>query len=190
MKRWCKMNQEGEIESVFVEPLIVDDTAVYNPTAAQLTAQAYIYIDIPEQPQTEPTQEERLQAVETLLDVQGQAEQLPDEEAINVKALFPAWADHIGETMMVGKRYYYDGELWKVLQQHTAQADWNPRDAHSLFVRVTVEEWPEWTQPTGATDAYSQGDKVSHNSQHWISLVDGNVWEPSEAVATLWELKQ
>ena len=40
------------------------------------------------------------------------------------------------------------------------------------------EEWPEWVQPTGAYDAYSNGDKVSHNGKHWTSDVDGNVWEP------------
>ena len=190
MKKWCKINEEGEIISIFAEPLVVDDSAIYNPTAEQLEAQGYVYVDLPEQPKTEPTQEERLQAVETLLDVQEQAEKLPDDEAVNVKALFPAWADHIGETMTEGKRYYYDDELWKVLQEHTSQAGWNPRDAHSLFVRVTIEEWPEWRQPVGSTDAYNIGDNVSHNSQHWISLVNGNVWEPSEEVPTLWQLVQ
>ena len=26
--------------------------------------------------------------------------------------------------------------------------------------------------------AYSMGDKVSHNSKHWKSTVNNNVWEP------------
>ena len=30
----------------------------------------------------------------------------------------------------------------------------------------------------GATDAYMNGDKVSHNGQHWISTYDNNTWEP------------
>jgi hypothetical protein len=29
-------------------------------------------------------------------------------------------------------------------------------------------------------------DKVRHNGKVWISLVDNNVWEPSESVPTLW----
>ena len=41
-----------------------------------------------------------------------------------------------------------------------------------------ADEWPEWVQPTGAHDAYAQGAQVSHNGKHWISGVDGNVWEP------------
>ena len=40
------------------------------------------------------------------------------------------------------------------------------------------EEYPEWYQPIGAHDAYSMGDKVSHNSKHWKSTVNNNVWEP------------
>ena len=41
-----------------------------------------------------------------------------------------------------------------------------------------AEEWPEWSQPLGAHDAYAAGAKVSHNGKHWTSDLDGNVWEP------------
>ena len=41
-----------------------------------------------------------------------------------------------------------------------------------------AEEWPAWSQPLGAHDAYNAGDKVSHNGKHWTSDTDGNVWEP------------
>lgn len=40
------------------------------------------------------------------------------------------------------------------------------------------ETYPEWVQPTGAHDAYSKGDRVSHNGKNWVSDADGNVWEP------------
>ena len=43
-----------------------------------------------------------------------------------------------------------------------------------------AEEWPEWSQPLGAHDAYSKGAKVSHNGKHWISDLDANVWEPGQ----------
>lgn len=36
-----------------------------------------------------------------------------------------------------------------------------------------------WVQPTtGAQDAYSAGDEVTHGGKTWVSDVDGNVWEP------------
>ena len=43
---------------------------------------------------------------------------------------------------------------------------------------VSLDEWPVWVQPIGASDAYNKGDKVSHNEKNWISDVDANVWEP------------
>ena len=50
----------------------------------------------------------------------------------------------------------------------------------SLWVGISdpAEEWPEWSQPVGSTDAYAKGAKVSHNGKHWTSDVDANVWEP------------
>ena len=101
-----------------------------------------------------------------------------DEDALQSIELFPSWESKIGEVLNVGERYSFGGYLYKVIQQHTAQSDWRPDVAVSLFVRVSVELWPEWVQPTGSTDAYNQGDKVSHNGKHWVSDVDANVWEP------------
>ena len=114
-----------------------------------------------------------------------------DEDALQSIELFPAWESKIGQVLNVGERYSFGGYLYKVLQQHTAQSDWRPDVAVSLFVRVSVELWPEWVQPTGAQDAYMQGDKVSHNGKHWISNINGNVWEPgSIGTESLWTEQQ
>ena len=53
-----------------------------------------------------------------------------------------------------------------------------PEQVPAIFKRVWVEEWPEWVQPTGATDAYAEGAKVTHNGKKWISKSENNVWEP------------
>lgn len=70
--------------------------------------------------------------------------------------------------------------LYRCLQDHTSQEDWSPEDAPSLWKKIgdPTVEYPEWSQPIGAGDAYNAGDKVSHNDKHWVSDVDGNVWEP------------
>ena len=74
----------------------------------------------------------------------------------------------------------YNGRLYKCIGDHTSQADWAPDVAVSLWVPTSdpAEEYPAWSQPVGAHDAYNTGDKVSHNAKHWISDVDSNVWEP------------
>ena len=110
--------------------------------------------------------------------IEKAAASLDDNDAVNAVKLFPAWA--IGVSVTVGERYQYADKLYKCLQAHTTQADWKPDDSPSLWVGISdpAEEWPEWSQPVGSTDAYAKGAKVSHNGKHWTSDVDANVWEP------------
>ncbi len=92
--------------------------------------------------------------------------------------LFAEWAYPVD--YKTGQIRRYGGKLYKCVQDHKSQADWTPDTAGSLW-SVTAdpaEEWPEWSQPVGAHDAYSKGDKVSHGGKHWQSTVDANVWEP------------
>lgn len=105
------------------------------------------------------------------------AESLPDEAALDGVELFPEWK--AGRKCLTGERLRYHGELYRVLQDHTAQADWTPDAAPSLYVRVSEPGTiPEWVQPAGAQDAYNKGDRVKHAGKVWASLVDANVWEP------------
>lgn len=110
-------------------------------------------------------------------EIEERAKELPDSTAFEVPYMFPQWKIKDYQT---GDRVQYSGTLYKCLQSHTAQADWTPDVAVSLWVRVDDPsiEWPEWVQPVGAHDAYAKGAKVSHNDKHWISDVDSNVWEP------------
>lgn len=106
------------------------------------------------------------------------AETLPDTEALENGELFPVWKL---KEYVTGERVRYNDILYKCLQNHTAQSDWTPDTAVSLWVRIDDPsvEWPEWVQPQGATDAYPLGAKVSHLEKHWVSEYDNNVWEPS-----------
>lgn len=74
----------------------------------------------------------------------------------------------------------YNGLLYKCIQEHTSQADWTPDVSVSLWTLSAdpAEEFPQWSQPIGAHDAYMSGDKVTHNDIKYISDVDNNVWEP------------
>lgn len=100
---------------------------------------------------------------------------LDDATALTGVELFPMWEV---VPYSVGDRVQYNGTLYKCVQAHTAQLDWTPDATPALWVVVTVEEWPEWVQPTGAQDAYAKDAKVAHNGERWISDVDSNVWEP------------
>lgn len=99
-----------------------------------------------------------------------------DEQALENIYLYPSWKE--GLSVKVDERYRYGDTLYKCVQAHTTQADWTPDVSPALWVVVSLDEWPEWVQPTGAQDVYNTGDKVSHNGKHWISIVDNNSWEP------------
>lgn len=101
---------------------------------------------------------------------------MTDEEGLEFVDLFVNWGEEI--EYAVGDRVKFGDTLYKCVQAHTSQSDWTPDVTPALWTRVTVEEWPEWVQPTGAQDAYMAGDKVAHNEKHWTSDVDNNVWEP------------
>lgn len=100
-----------------------------------------------------------------------------DADALEMVELFPAWM--VGRSVIVGERLRYENQLYKCVQAHVTQADWTPDATPSLWIHISVEEFPEWVQPSGSADAYNTGDKVSHNGKHYISDVDANVWEPS-----------
>ena len=103
---------------------------------------------------------------------------LPDEELLEVPNLAPVW-DSAG-SYAAGDRVGYEGVLYKCLQAHTAQADWAPAAAPSLWARVLIPDEdviPEWEQPE-STNPYKKGDKVRHNGKIWVSILENNTWEP------------
>lgn len=99
-----------------------------------------------------------------------------DETALDTIDIFPAW--QTGTAYTVDERIRYNSTLYRCVQAHTSQADWTPDATPALWTVVSLDEWPEWVQPTGAQDAYRVGDKVSHNGKHWINTLDYNAYEP------------
>ena len=101
-----------------------------------------------------------------------------DNTALRMREFYPDWA--AGQGYPVGFKVQRGGALYKVLQAHTSQDGWEPENAPSLFAKVLIPDEtviPEWEQPD-STNAYSKGDKVTHNGKTWVSDVDNNVWEP------------
>ena len=101
---------------------------------------------------------------------------LDDETALTGVELFPMWA--IGRAYAVGDRVQHGGTLYKCVQAHTSQADWTPDATPALWVVVSIDEYPEWVQPTEAHDAYNTGDKVRYNGKHYVCTIDGNAYAP------------
>ena len=101
---------------------------------------------------------------------------LDDETALTGVELFPTWV--VGKAYAVNDRAQYNGTLYKCIQAHTSQSDWMPSATPALWKTVSLDEYPEWVQPTGAHDAYNIGDKVTYNGQHYVCTSNANVYAP------------
>lgn len=101
---------------------------------------------------------------------------MTDATALTAVELFPTW--EAGKAYAVNDRVQYNGTLYKCIQAHTSQSDWMPSATPALWKTVSVDEYPEWVQPTGAHDAYNIGDKVTYNGQHYACTSDANVYAP------------
>lgn len=112
------------------------------------------------------------------------AASLDDERAMEVATIYDPWK--VGKTYLVGEFLTYgtnavgDPQLYKVAQAHTSQSDWMPDVAPALYVAIGLDEkgYPVWSQPTGAHDAYNNGDIVDYNGTLYESLIDGNAYSP------------
>ena len=95
------------------------------------------------------------------------------------KELFTDWKADSAYT--VGQYRKYAEKLYRCIQAHTSQAGWEPDAAASLWAVAAdpAEQWPDWSQPVGAHDAYMNGDKVTFEGKHYQSTIDSNVWSPT-----------
>ena len=108
--------------------------------------------------------------------IERAAQSLDDAAALQAVCLHPHWA--AGQAYAAGYKVQHGGTLYKCLQAHTSQADWTPDATPALWVVVSIDEFPEWVQPTGAHDAYNTGDKVSYNGKHYVCTIDANTYAP------------
>lgn len=115
-----------------------------------------------------------------------------DEQALKVADLYDLWSGD-GVAYKTGKYLLYKDILYKVLQNHTSQADWTPETASSLYAKVLTDPAGKvlpWEQPN-STNPYKKGDRVTHKGYTWESLVDSNVWEPGAVGSeSLWKKVQ
>ena len=109
---------------------------------------------------------------------------LPEEKALEVASVYPAWeanrAYAVGEIISYGINSVGDPQLYKIVQAHTSQDNWRPDATPALYDAFGLDEsgYPLWSQPTGAHDAYNVGDIVNYNGTLYQSTINGNVWSP------------
>ena len=92
--------------------------------------------------------------------------------------MFLEWTTNVKYT--TNTLLQYEGLLYRVIQEHTSQADWTPDTTPSLYKVLGIDEngIVFWSQPISQPDAFMLNDEVMHNDLIWVSDYDNNVWEP------------
>ena len=114
----------------------------------------------------------------------AQSEYMDDVTITENSTLFAVW-----DAKWTGKRgtiLLDEGKLYRSLHDIGPGQNTKPStDNGSLWQKIgnPAEEWPEWVQFYGVGDAYTLGDKVTHNGKRWICTGVGgdgkwNIWEP------------
>lgn len=127
---------------------------------------------------------EQAEAIREAMDIAGAT--LTEDQALICVRLYKPW--EIGKKYKGGEFFTYgvnsvgDPQLYRVNdgKDHTSQADWPPDVEKSLYTAIGLDEdgYPVWAQPTGAHDAYDEGDVVNHNGILYESTINGNTTVP------------
>ena len=111
---------------------------------------------------------------------------LNDEEAMEVATVYPKYevgkAYKVDEIFSYGLNDVQDPQLYRVVLDHTSQADWIPSENRALYTPIGLNNngYPIWSRPTGAHDSYALGDIVEYNGVLYKSLINGNTYSPDE----------
>ena len=65
---------------------------------------------------------------------------MTDEQSLSVKTIYPEWESLINKQVNAGEKLNYNGKLFKVLQQHTAQKGWEPGIGTASLYTEIVEK--------------------------------------------------
>ena len=113
----------------------------------------------------------------------------PPNETLALFVTYREDADNLewipAETVSVGMRRTYEGNLYEAIQAHTTQEDWTPPSTPALW-KVVAEEPPtdEWQ----AGVAYTIGDVVTYQGSEYECRQSHTAqvgWEPPNVLA-LW----
>lgn len=112
---------------------------VINPTEDMILADGWVEY-VPEVTPT-PRTKSKFEIVQELVTKQwNERTDISNAEALDYAVIVYPWDSLIGQLLPVGKIVSCDNKLWRVRQEHTAQADWMPSlDSASIWEVIEVE---------------------------------------------------
>lgn len=140
----------------------------------------------------EAKRQEQLQIAIPMM-VQANSASITDAQALEIPLLFREWK--VGDSYAHDEIIQHDGELYRIGQDHTAQAQWVPgaTGTTALYSHIEIGEdnYEVWKPWDGVSGIY-QKDQIVHDPEDdnnlYISLIPNNTWGPPHSFPSLWEL--
>lgn len=122
----------------------------------------------------------RARELRKIIEANVMAANYTEAQSVKCLELYPEWT--ATGTYTVGTKCRYDGKLYNCVQAHTAQADWIPETAVSLWSEIVIDVatgYVVWRQPTGAHNSYAIGDRVVFENKVYESKIAANTYSPT-----------
>lgn len=143
------------------------------------------------QHEEEAKRQKQLQTA-TIMFVNKNAPNFTDEQALELDLLFETWV--VGMNCKKDHIVRYEGELYRIGQDHTAQEQWKPGDKGTTalysHINITEEGYEVWKAWDGVSGLYSEGQIVEdpEDGKLYKSKIPNNVWGPPHTFLDYWEL--
>lgn len=134
-------------------------------------------------------QEEQEQSIKSILKTITLAKDLSHDQKEEILSRYEEYQED--KEYKEGDKFTFEGKIYEVIQEHRSQTTWIPSSTPALykeFLNVKIKDEAgnesevvaEFRKPTGAHDAYQKGDKVSFEGAIYESIIDANVYSPTE----------
>lgn len=138
------------------------------------------------------TQRQRQIALAIPMVVQANSASIPDAQAVQIPLLFREWK--VGDSYTQNEIIQHDGEVYRIGQDHTSQAQWVPGSTGTtaLYSHIEIggdnyEVWKPWD---GVSGIYQQ-DQIVHDPEDgnnlYKSKIPNNVWGPPSQQPDYWK---
>lgn len=161
---------------------IVNGELVHNPVPMSEEQKQY---------EEETKRQKQLQTA-TIMFVNESAPNFTDKQALALDLLFETWAK--GMNCKKDHIVRYEGELYRIGQDHTAQEQWKPGDEGTTalysHINITEEGYEVWKAWDGVSGIYKKDQIVEdpEDRKLYKSKIDNNTWGPPHSTPDFWDL--
>lgn len=123
--------------------------------------------------------------------VRANADSFTNEQLISVSSFFPDW--ETGHKYTKGEIINYNGNLYRIGQDHTSQSNWLPDSAGvtALYSAIKIDDetgYETWKAWDGVSGIYAKDQIVKDPNDGLLykSTIANNVWGPPSSYAAYW----